>query len=152
MLNITKHPILGALTLFFYATPLLSLEILDHNMDGSEKKKTGVYKLSDKEKSLLQKWIDTHYEKRARPLIQQTTDKHPILQETLRNGRFIKLSDQTLWEISLEDSSIAQWWITPVEIIISQTSHPDYPYTLTNSLTESCLKAKKIEILPDLKK
>ena len=137
---------------FLSVTFLFGSEILDHNMNGSEKKKTGVYKLSDKEKSLLQKWIDTHYEKRNKPLPQEGKDKHAILQETLRNGRFIRLSDQTLWEISPEGSPIAQWWITPVEIIVSQSSESEYPYLLTNSLTESSLKAKKIESLPSLKK
>lgn len=137
---------------FLSAASLFGSEILDHNMNGSEKKKTGIYKLSNKEKSLLQKWIDTHYEKRNKPLHQEQKEKHAILQETLRNGRFIRLSDQTLWEISPEESPIAQWWITPVEIIVSQSSENEYSYLLTNSLTETSLKAKKIETLPGLKK
>ena len=127
-------------------TSLFAVEILDPTMNASDKKKTGVHKLTNKEKALLQKWIDTHYEKKNEPLHKKPQNKHPILQETLRNGRFIRLSDQTLWEISPDGSAMAQWWITPVEIIVSQSGESEYPYLLTNKLTETSLKARKSEI------
>lgn len=127
---------------------LFSSEILDHSMDGFEKKRTGVHKLSDKEKSILQNWIDTHYIKRDTPLPHERKDKHAVLQDNLQNSKFIGLTDQTLWETFPEDLPIAQGWITPVEIIVSPSSISEYPYCLTNSLTGSSVRAKKVEKLP----
>jgi hypothetical protein len=136
---------------FFYFFPLAFFifcsEILDHTMSGRERKKTGVYKLTDKEKSLLQSWINTHYEKREIPLEQEATGKHAVLQENLCNSQFIRLSDQTLWKVDPENTPIAQGWITPVEIIVTRSKNTDYPYQLTNSLTGSSIGAEKIEKL-----
>jgi len=143
-----KTQLLFYFSLFSY--PLVAAEILDYDMNGSEKKKTGIYKLTDKEKATLQKWIDTHYIRRVEPLPQEIGNKHAILQENLRNGQFIRLSDHTLWNISPEDTPISQGWITPAEIIVSQSGAPEYPYRLTHSLTGSSLKARKAENLTEL--
>jgi hypothetical protein len=140
--------------IFFYLLPLCiccsltAAEILDHEMSGAERKKTGVSKLSDKEKALLQKWIDTYYEKRGAPIFQEIEDRHAVLQENLLNGQLIRLSDETLWEIFADDIPIAQGWITPVEIIVACRGEADYPYRLTNSLTGSCLRARKKTLQP----
>lgn len=134
--------------LLAFISSLFPLELLDHSMDSSDRKKTGVYKLSDKEKAILQKWIDTHYVKREEPLLQEGTTKHALLEENLQNGKFIKLSDQTLWEIFPEDTSLAQGWITPVEIITTKTNQGEHPYQLFNSLTGSSLRAKKTDKSP----
>lgn len=136
---------------FYFLSAVFSLfasEILDYDMDGPARKKTGVYKLSDREKSILQNWIDTHYVKREIPLPQEMKDKHAILQENLQNSQFIRLSDQTLWETFPEDLPIAQGWITPIAIIVSQGDVSEYCYKLTNSLTGSSIRAKKVEKLP----
>jgi hypothetical protein len=136
------------LPLLFLLSSLSSAEILDHTMSHQERKKTGVSKLTDKEKAALQRWLDTHYEKRKSPLLQEGTDRHAVLQENMCHGQFIGLSDQTLWEIYPEDVPIAQGWITPVDIIVANRDSAEYGYQLTNSLTGSCLRAKKIEKLP----
>ena len=128
---------------FFLICALNGYEIIDHEMDGTQKKKTGVYKLSDKEKALLQKWIDTYYEKRKEPIPQEETQPRAAIEENLQNGQWIRLSDHTLWEIHPEDTPTAQGWITPVDIIVVQTSESDYSYKLTNSLTGSSLRARK---------
>lgn len=137
-----------AVSSFAFMFSLFPSEVLDHSMDGLEKKKTGVHKLSDKEKSILQNWIDTHYTKRDAPLPQELQDKHAVLQENLQNSRFLRLTDRTLWETFPEDLPIAQGWITPVEIIVSQGAVSEYPYCLTNSLTGSAIRAKRVEKLP----
>jgi len=68
-----------------------------------------------------------------------------VLQENLKNGRYIRLSDGTLWNIRPQDTSITQSWITPAEIIVSQSGDPNYPYKLTNSLTGSSVRAQKAQ-------
>jgi hypothetical protein len=131
----------------FISLFLLGSEVLDHEMGGIDRKKTGVYKLSDKEKALLQNWISTYYQKRKEPILQEAKDKHAILQENLQSSQFIRLSDETLWKVCPENISIAQGWITPVEIIVSQENEEEYPFRLTNSLTGSSIQAKKVDKL-----
>lgn len=123
----------------------LGAEVLDFDMTSQEKKQTGVYKLTSKEKLSLQKWIDAHYEKREEPLAQDVTEKHAVLSENLKNGKFIRLSDGTLWEIHPKDTLVAQGWITPVEIMVTQSGDAAYPYKLTNSLSGSSIMAKKAD-------
>lgn len=124
---------------------VIAIEALDYDMLPQDKKKTGIYKLSDKEKGALQKWIDMHYEKRETPALGEGEEMHAQLQENLSNGRSIRLSNGTLWNIHPGDTLISQGWITPVDIIVTQSGDPDYPYKLTNSVTGSSVRAKKAE-------
>ena len=133
--------------MFFFtlaATLILAAQAIDFDMTSDEKKQTGVYKLNDKEKGALQTWIDNHYTKRSQPL-STTTQEQGILQDNLKSGSQIRLSDGSLWTIHPKDTIITQSWITPVEIIVSQSGDPNYPYKLTNSLTGSSVRAKKAQ-------
>lgn len=121
----------------------LAAELLDLEMDSGERKKTGVCKLSDKEKASLHRWIDAHYKKRDVPLQQDPSDKHGQIEANLFNGRQIRLSDKTSWNIHPSDTPISQGWITPVDIIVSSSNDTEYPYILTNSLTGSSILAQK---------
>jgi len=124
------------------AASLIAAQAIDYEMSTAEKKQTGISKLTDKEKAELQNWIDNHYTKRTEPLQQKTQDQG-IIQENLKNGRYIRLSDGTLWSIHPQDTAVTQSWITPVEIIVSQSGDSAYPYKLTNSLTGSSVRAQK---------
>lgn len=128
---------------------LMALEPMDLEMTPQDKKKTGVFKLSKKEKASLQGWIDNNYEKRSQPLTTPPpkTPK-PNLSENLYNGSYIRLSDNTLWNIRPQDTPITQGWITPVEIVVTPSQDQKYPYRLTNSLTGSSVLAKKATQLP----
>lgn len=120
-------------------------------MTPQEKKKTGVFKLREHEKETLQLWIDNHYEKRSEPLVMAQTPQKvskPSISENFNNGKFIRLSDDSLWEIRDQDRPITQSWITSVEIKIAPSQNPDYPYQLTNTLTGSSVLAKKASELP----
>jgi len=128
--------------LLFFST-LFAEEALDLNMTAQERKQTGVYKLTSKEKAALQRWIDAHYDQRSTPFATAEIPKeHAVLTENLYNGRYIRLSDQTLWEIRPSDINLTLGWITSVEIIVTRSNNPDYPYKLTNSLTGSSVYAK----------
>lgn len=131
--------------LFFLSVPclLLAAEALDFDMTPQERKKTGISKLTDKEKAALQQWIDNHYTRRAEPVQAPVSNKHPQISENLQNGRQIRLSDGSLWTIRPKDTPITQSWITPVDILITQSGDPTYPYKLTNSLTGSSVFAQK---------
>lgn len=130
------------------AAHLLSPEILDQDMTTKEKKVTGVSKLSNQEKAALQRWIDSRYERRSSPLSQDIDKKHPTLSENLRNGQYVRLSDNTLWRVRPQDVPIVQGWITPAEITVAQSGDSDYPSKLTNTVTGSHIFAKKVARMP----
>lgn len=109
-------------------------------MSQDDMMKTGVEKLSTKEKIALDSWIEKNY---AKKMTSQKGKRGPILQENLNSGRVIGLSDGSFWEVRQSDTPITQGWITPVEIKVTSSDDSDYPYNLTNSLTESTVKAKK---------
>jgi hypothetical protein len=121
-------------------------EVFDHEMDGDQKRQTGIYKLSNKEKAALQYWVDANYEKRKNPV--STTGKRGQLEENLLNGSYIKLSNGTIWNIHPDDRPITQGWITAVDIIESQSGDPNYPVKLTNSLTGSSVRARQVREIP----
>ena len=127
---------------------LFAAQTLDYEMNRQQQKDTGVYKVSEKQKASLQQWIDSHYAKREEPLAIANAAAPAVLQENLQSGRYIRLSDRTTWEINPEDTLITQSWITPAEILVSQSGDPVYPYKLTNSLTGSSVKAQKVTSVP----
>ncbi len=128
----------------FLASALVAAAAIDFDMNADEKKQTGLYKLNDKEKTALQSWIDNHYTKRSQP-VQQAIQEKGTLQENLKSGSVIRLSDGSLWNIHPKDTPITQSWITPAEIVVSQSGDPTYPYKLTNSLTGSSVRAQKAQ-------
>lgn len=139
--------------MLFASFILLAAQTIDTDMSRQEQKETGLYKLTDKQKSALQKWIDANYTKKETPLAvaQAAAKSQPVLQDNLNSGRYIRLSDSSTWEINPDDTPITQGWITPVEILVSQSGDQNYPYFLTNSLTESKVRAKKVTSVPSNK-
>ena len=122
---------------------LLAITSFDLAMTYKEKKELGLCKLSEKEQLRLQNWIDNHFVKREVPLANDAPTQVPILQESFNQGKSIRLSDNSLWEIHPEDTPITQSWITPVEIFAIENTNIYYPYQLTNSLTTSTVRARK---------
>jgi hypothetical protein len=114
--------------------------VFDSDMTTQEKQQTGISKLSSSEKGELQKWINDHYTKKKKS---KAKEPKSMLQENLNSGSSIRLEDGTLWVINPADTPITQGWITPVDILVTPTDDPEYPYKLTNSLTGSSVKAKK---------
>lgn len=131
--------------IFFSYKSYAPTNTLDTHMSPEEEKATGIYKLTPAEKKALQNWINKNHVKRpgAHP-----KSALPKISQVLERGAYVRLSDNSLWEIAPEDRPISQSWITPVEIIPEETGEDPYPYTLTNSLTGSRVKAKKIEAIP----
>lgn len=131
---------------------IFAAEVLDTEMNAQDKKSTGIYKLTDKEKASLQQWIDAKYQKRkssetsaAEPMVKGI---HPTLSENLMNSQYLRLSDGTLWNVRPEDVPIAQAWITPVPIVVSQSTNPFFSYKLTNKISGSSVLARKADKLP----
>ena len=131
----------------FLTSFVLAAHPIDSEMTVKQKKRTGVAKLNEKQKAALQQWIDSKYVAKGGKSDTAAKVVAPTLQDNLYNGHYIRLTDGSLWEINPEDTPITQGWITPVEIIVSESGNTDYPYKLTNSLTGSSVRAKKAQSL-----
>lgn len=132
--------------MFTILAAILLATAFDADMTVQQMRETGVAKLSSKEKKAFGQWLETRYTRKTPPPVAAKTDKPPTIEENLKNGRFIRLSNHTLWEINPSDTLITQGWITPVEIKIEQNSgDPTYPYTLTNTLTGSSVRARQAQ-------
>jgi hypothetical protein len=117
-------------------------------MSPEETKKTGLNKLSSKEKKELQHWVDNNYDKKPQPGTKKVKGANPTLSENLMNSQYLRLSDDTLWNIRPEDVPIAQGWITPAEIVVTTSGNPFFSYKLTNQLSGSSVLARKADKLP----
>ncbi len=114
----------------------------DAQMTDEEKEKTGIARLSFEERIALQDWIE---ERSSKKIVAQGKKTGPVLQEVLKNGRYVRLSDNSLWEIDPNDTPITQSWITAVEVKVNLNTNSEYPYNLTNTLTGSIVKARKAQ-------
>ena len=130
---------------------IFAANVLDTEMSQEDKKSTGINKLSDSEKTALQQWIDANYQKKGAESLsgsQQVKGIYPTLSENLMKSQYLRLSDGTLWNVRPEDVPIAQSWITPVQIVVSQSSNPFFPYKLTNQVSGTSILARKADKLP----
>lgn len=123
---------------------LLASQVIEMDMDAIDKKNTGIYKLSDQEKTKLNQWIEDRYQKKISAAPKNNVLTPPTVSEIIRNGQALRLSDNSLWQIHPQDTLISGEWISAAPIQIEKTNDPKYPYKLTNTLTGSSVRAKKI--------
>lgn len=64
------------------------------------------------------------------------------LSYNLNGGATLKLTDGSTWQIHPDDTIKTSMWITPLEIKVSPSQDPNYPYFLENSLTHEKVRAK----------
>ncbi len=62
--------------------------------------------------------------------------------EKMERGRFVRLEDNSLWEISPYDRSNSDLWLVYEEIFIIETNEDDYPYQLINKNNGDTAAAK----------
>ena len=130
-----------------FASPLFG-QTLEDMMNSSERRQTGIYKLSNQEKVFLQQWIEEHYTKK----IEGGGPPQEILHisENLYNGHYIRLSNNSLWEVKPSDIPIAQGWISAVSVTITNNSDYMYPSRITNDQTGSSIAARRVSRLPQI--
>ncbi len=128
---------------------LLVAAALQTEMTPQERKRTGIYKLGQKEQGALQSWIEANYTAKTGAPKQEAPPKS-LLEENLHSGSYIRLKDGSTWEIHPDDTPITQSWITPVDISYTPSNDPAYPYALTNTLTQSSVRAKKVGKVPSI--
>ncbi|MBF0287929.1 MAG: hypothetical protein HQM14_08930 [SAR324 cluster bacterium] len=62
--------------------------------------------------------------------------------ENMEGGKFVRLEDQSLWQISPYDRSNSDLWLVYEEIFIIETNGDDYPYQLINKNNGDTASAK----------
>lgn len=60
------------------------------------------------------------------------------------SGKYIKLEDGSLWEISSIDKIYTMLWLTTENITVVESKNPLYPYNLINTDSKDAAEAKLI--------
>jgi hypothetical protein len=133
---------------------MLAATSLDR-MSKEDQKETGIYKLNQKEKKALQIWVEANYGAQgsaapsAVPIKPSTkAQRKPTIEENLQGGRYLRLSDRTMWEIHPDDRNLVQGWLGPSEIDVAPSTNPEYSHTLTNVLTGTTIRARQVSEIP----
>lgn len=137
------------LTCICYVAFAQSTDSLDSLMSESEMRRTGMHKLSTTERIELKNWIDRNYVIKSKSPLSRSYRKLPTVSEIIQGGHYIKLDDDTMWQIYPADTATTQGWLTPVPIKVTFTGAKNYPYILTNTITNSEVKARKITYIPN---
>lgn len=115
--------------------------ILDEVMSQEEQKKTGVAKLSPKEKIALETWLNKTF---ALQVKDQKTETNLSLSININNGQKLQLSDGSIWEIAPSDIQTSAIWITPFAVKIVPSNDPDFPFLIVNVNSGVSVKAKRL--------
>jgi len=69
----------------------------------------------------------------------------PRIEIVLSAGKFVELTDGTLWEIAPKDRETAGTWLVPHIVIITHTGLGAYPYIITIKDTGQSVEAAKVD-------
>ncbi len=117
-------------------------EAFDIQIETSDRKMTGLYKLTEKEKLALSRWIENHYVLRDLPLKTPLNQPRPHVVQIHNLGRSLVLNDGSHWEIDPKDAPIASGWFNPEPLILEEL--PNGKTKLTHSLTGSSIVGTKL--------
>ncbi len=120
---------------------LLGQIILDDVMSPEEQKKTGINRLSYKEKEELEAWLNKNFMPKQKQQVQPTT---LTLSININDGHQLLLSDGTSWEIDPQDYSVSKDWLAPIPIVIKASNNQQYPRYLVNKTTGIKVRAKQM--------
>lgn len=117
-------------------------EAFDIQIESSDRKLTGLYKLTEKEKLALSRWIENHYVLREQPLHTPLNQPRPHVAQIQNMGRHLILSDGSRWDIDPKDAPIALGWFNPEPLILEEL--PSGKVKITHSLTGSSIQGNKV--------
>lgn len=123
------------------AGTLIAHDIDDH-MPLDVQKETGVQNLTPQQKRALGTWLEQEFKRRG-CVDPRKGHVELFLSENINNGKFLRLSDDSLWEVDPIDISRADVWLFPFPVKIDHNGRADFPYTITNMNTGS-----KVDVRP----
>ena len=133
--------LLLGISLLFKGYADTTIPSINDIMTIEDQNKTGVIRLNQKQRMELAKWLMKHgYYDDEKP--------YEVLHGTkislnIYDGKILQLSDNSVWEIAPEDRIISAAWLSAIPVKVTATTHPNYPYLLTNLLNNASVKAKK---------
>ena len=127
-------------TAFAADTPAQGLS-LDTIMTEAEQEKTGVSKLSAKEKAALEQWLTgfaitvatkvaTESATVPKAAAYAATGQKHWVKSKADGGAFIQLEDGSLWQISPLDKINTMLWLPTENVVVVESSNPQYPFKL----------------------
>lgn len=125
-------------------------------MSVAEQERTGVYNLTVPQRLELEKWLNQYFVPKTQA--QMPTGSNPLPSpegETrpsnltfdliIDGGRYVQLSDGTLWEIAPEDRKKTSLWLVSFPIEINDSGSLDYPKLLIDQNTKDAVRAKQVQ-------
>ena len=71
-------------------------------------------------------------------IVQKLEQKKPLLlQENLYNGKILKLSDETLWEVAPQDLTITRVWLSSFPVEVKESGQTPYPFFIINQQSQT---------------
>ena len=67
------------------------------------------------------------------------------LSMNIERGKELILDDNSRWEVDPEDHEISSSWISPFPLVITYGSSDEFPYVITNTLSQAVVKARPLE-------
>lgn len=116
--------------------------LLDEVMDRPTQKETGVAELSRKQKKALETWLTDKFVLKVEP---PAPTPQLSISINIQSGRQLQLSDGSLWDIAPDDINQAALWISPIPIEITPSNDPNYPQQLTNTVSKTSVKARRVQ-------
>ena len=123
---------------------------LNQLMTPEEQMRTGIIKLTKSEREALEQWLSNWTLKVLDEATVSSGQTYASvggghwMSKKIDGGRFIKLEDGSLWEISSIDRINTMLWLVTEEITVIESSNPLYPYKLINNDSGDTAEAKLI--------
>lgn len=129
------------LTFILFSNKAFGAFQLNEVMSVDEQKRTGVSGLTDVQKKELESWLNNNFVQKT---ITPATNSL-FLQQNMNGGAQLMFSDGSVYEVSPADRLKTTFWLTSINVTIQPSSDPDYPVSITNSLTGVTVSAKQIK-------
>ncbi|MBI3236840.1 MAG: hypothetical protein HYZ48_03970 [Chlamydiales bacterium] len=139
-----KHTLLALLLL--QTLPGYTYFLLEDVMSKDVQRRTGVIGLNSKQKRALETWLNEKFELKTPQREEQNTGL--FLSINIDGGKKLQLSDGTFWEIAPSDVATSSIWITPFPVRISNSTDPNYPFVLTNTISGVAVRARQASATP----
>jgi len=130
------------LSAFVFAADTLKQKLaLDKLMTKEEQKASGIPKLSEQERAVLEEWLTrfaitvateaaNKSASSAKPGAYVDVGRKHWVSEKIGGGAFIKLEDGSMWQISPLDKINTALWLPTDNVVVVETGSVQYPYKL----------------------
>jgi hypothetical protein len=116
---------------------------LDSVMDRTLQQKSGIAYLTRQQKSMIENWLNDTFILKPKQNSTNSAEYSLYLSINVDNGKQLRLSDNSLWDVAPADQQTAAFWITPFPLKLSASNDPNYPMLMTNLNTNVQIRVKR---------